>query len=307
MPLQKQPKQENMKRRIFIKKTAISAVAVSAFGFISFDGEKYVGDCATTSDILGPFYRPGSPLRSNFYRQGDSGKKITLRGKILHKDCATPYQNAKVELWHCDALGVYDNSSEEFRYRGTVMTDTEGHYAFQTVLPVPYDAGGGLIRPAHFHMMVTAEGYQPLVTQLYFTGDANIEEDPWASNSLDRVLPVQEEKDGSSLVFYTVGMAPVLSVEPASLIKLTGMYASEENPEKEMELLEYKNELWVKNEVFGSRFVYTGNNVFESPNYPEGYKMHIAFEILAAEKVIATINRQSPNGQWVTSTYHKKK
>jgi len=50
-----------MKRRLFLKNTAISAVAISAYGLVSFSGDQFVGDCETTSDILGPFYRPDSP------------------------------------------------------------------------------------------------------------------------------------------------------------------------------------------------------------------------------------------------------
>ena len=54
-----------MERRTFIRNTALCAVAVSASGFIRFDGFSYVGDCETTTDILGPFYRPDSPARNN--------------------------------------------------------------------------------------------------------------------------------------------------------------------------------------------------------------------------------------------------
>jgi hypothetical protein len=37
-----------MQRRNFIKNTALSAIAISATGFVHFDGERYLGDCATT-------------------------------------------------------------------------------------------------------------------------------------------------------------------------------------------------------------------------------------------------------------------
>src|SRR6188768_1579321 len=132
-----------MKRRKFIQSTALTAVAVSAFGFVRFNGDNYVGDCETTSDILGPFYRPGSPVRNNLVIPGDAGTILQLRGKIKHNDCVTPYKNAKVELWHCDAKGVYDNSTNDFRYRGTTYSDEIGQYSFTTILPVPYEVGNG--------------------------------------------------------------------------------------------------------------------------------------------------------------------
>jgi protocatechuate 3,4-dioxygenase beta subunit len=170
-----------MKRRDFLKSSAFSAIAISATGFIRFDGKQYTGDCETTSDILGPYYRPNSPVRNNLRINGDAGELVELSGYIRHSDCSTPYKNAKIELWHCDLKGIYDNQSGEFRYRGTVFTDEKGFYSFQTIFPVAY-AGEGFIRPAHFHMMVTAEGYQPLITQLYFKGDEHIKDDVYASS-----------------------------------------------------------------------------------------------------------------------------
>ena len=98
-----------MKRRQFIVSTALTAIAFSASGFVRFNGVNFEGDCETTTDILGPFYRPESPVRSNLIIPGDSGLIVELSGTIKHNDCITPYKNAKIELWHCDSEGVYDN------------------------------------------------------------------------------------------------------------------------------------------------------------------------------------------------------
>jgi len=49
-----------MQRRIFIKDTALGVVAMTAFGSIRFNGQNFEGDCETTTDILGPFYRPNA-------------------------------------------------------------------------------------------------------------------------------------------------------------------------------------------------------------------------------------------------------
>jgi catechol 1,2-dioxygenase len=295
-----------MKRRDFIKTSALTATAVSAFGFIRFDGEKFVGDCATTSDILGPFYRPGSPERSNLNLSGSKGKTVELLGKILHQDCVTPYKNAKVELWHCDAEGVYDNATAAFNYRGTVYTDAEGNYTFQTIIPVPYDAGGGLIRPAHFHLMVTADGYQSLVTQLYFTGDKNIPNDPWASVSKDRYLEVQDNPKGMSKVIFNVGMARKLAIEPASIDKLTGTYIHQTDSQKTITLFNNKNTLWVKNEVFGEPFEYAGNNLFVYPNNPEGSFEKLEFEISPSGAIKLTHSFQYVDLGKATEIYIKQ-
>jgi protocatechuate 3,4-dioxygenase beta subunit len=65
-------------------------------------------------------------------------------------------------------------------------------------VPVPYDIGGGNKRPAHFHLMITAEGHQPFVTQLYFTGDRYIANDPLSSSpsAKKRILDIQTLNNG---------------------------------------------------------------------------------------------------------------
>jgi protocatechuate 3,4-dioxygenase beta subunit len=261
-----------MQRRNFIKTTALSAIAISTTGFVRFNGERYEGDCATTSDILGPFYRPGSPVRKSLRIKGEKGDPIELIGKILHNDCSTPYKNAKIELWHCDGNGVYDNESADFKYRGTAYSDNKGNYCFKSILPVPYDVGGGNFRPAHFHIMITAEGYQPLVTQLYFVGDPWIEKDKSSSSpaAKKRILAVKTGKNGAKKVEYTVSMAEKLLVEPAGLGLMEGTYAKEPDSNEKMELLVKDRQLWIKGDKqngmpFGVSFEFVGNNTFTFP------------------------------------------
>jgi catechol 1,2-dioxygenase len=278
-----------MKRRTFIKNAGLCAVAVSTYGFIRFDGNKYIGDCETTTDILGPFYIPDSPERNDLLIKGQHGDPVELSGIICHKDCVTPYNKAKIELWHCNNYGVYD-VSKEFRHRGTTYSDKNGNYLFKTIMPVPYNAGNGQIRPAHFHLMITAEEYQPLVTQLYFSGDRYINSDPYASSpkALKRILDVQNLNDGTKKVSYNVGMAEILPVEPASIEKLVGVYKNVENDNMKLNVFKRDNTLWIKNEVFGNRFEYIGNNTFEYGGMPEGIYWRIKFEMLASGDVKAT-------------------
>lgn len=271
-----------MRRRDFLRSTALSAVAISTSGFICFDGKKFTGDCETTSDILGPFYRPGSPVRNNLRIKGDADELAELSGYIMHNDCRTPYKNAKVELWHCDVKGVYDNQSEEYRYRGTTFTDEKGFYTFQTIFPVAY-GGEGFIRPAHFHLMITADGYQPLITQLYFKGDQHIEKDAYASSptAKKRILDVEKMQEGAIKVRYDVGMSEVLHLEAASIDKLVGKYTQTTDKKKAIELFNFQNRLWKKNEAFGDKFEYIGNNIFEEANNPANYYWRLEFKILS--------------------------
>ena len=257
-----------MERRLFLKNSALFAVSVSATGFIRFNGTNYEGDCETTTDILGPFYRPNAPVRANMRMTGDIGQKVLLSGQIRHKDCKTPLKNACVELWHCDAKGVYDNESAEFKYRAKTYCDDKGKYHFDTIIPVPYDVGNGSIRPAHFHMMITADGYQALITQLYFTGDKHIATDTWASSptAKKRVLDIKNGNGGVKAVSFDVTMLEKIPADAAVIDRLAGAYVTTDERKKSVEFFKRDALLWIKNAESingGYPLQYIGDNTFE--------------------------------------------
>ncbi len=284
-----------MKRRDFAKITALSAVALSTTGFIRFNGESFVGDCETTTDILGPFYRPDSPVRNNLVIKGAPGDLVELKGTVRHKDCISPYKGAKVELWHCSSDEVYDNDSEEFRYRGTTFCDDKGNYNFISQMPVPYNAGGGRYRPAHFHILISAPGYQSLVTQLYFSGDPYLEKDISSASpkAKSRILDVKKGANGKNVVSFDITMTDKLRVETGVIDKLLGTYLEEKSEAGKIELFKKDNQLWKKNEVYGMNFEYIGNNTFEYPGSPQGFLYRLQFEIMktGVTKLTQTILR----------------
>src|SRR5436190_963158 len=53
-----------MKRRKFIEDSTLIALSVGVFGKIKWNGQSYVGVDPTTTDILGPFYRPGASFKT---------------------------------------------------------------------------------------------------------------------------------------------------------------------------------------------------------------------------------------------------
>ena len=256
-----------MQRRTFIKDTALSVVAISAAGFIRFNGKNFEGDCETTTDILGPFYRPNAPVRSDMRIKNAVGHLVELSGQVKHKDCKTPLKNASVELWHCDGKGVYDNDSPDFNYRAKTFCDENGHYSFKTILPVPYDVGNGTIRPAHFHMLISAAGYQSLITQLYFTGDPHLSKDPSASSpaAKRRILDIKNDDNGEKNVWFSVTMMEKLPADAAVIDRLTGTYTHTDNKKNE-ELFKRDGILWIKAAGSingGYPLEYAGNNTFE--------------------------------------------
>ena len=298
-----------MERRSFIKNTSLFAIAISTTGFIRFDGNHYVGDCETTSDIIGPFYRPDSPIRNNLTIIGDLGEAIELSGKIYHKDCSTPYKKAKIELWHCDAKGLYDNSSDQYRYRGTSFSDENGNYSFKTILPVPYDIGDGNFRPAHFHLMISAGGYQSLVTQLYFTGDVNIPNDEYSSSptAKKRILNIENLKNGTKKVVFNIGMSENLLAESSAIDKLVGTYIDEKDSKNKNEFFKKDNTLWMKNKLFGKNLDYIGNNTFTQSGINPKLELTYHFELLSSGSSKLTISFVNKEGKKETKVLLREK
>lgn len=199
-----------MDRKKFLITASLAAFSISTFGRIEkTDDESFRGDCDTTNDILGPFYRANAPTRSDLTFSGLKGNVITLKGKVYQSDCVTPLENALVEIWHCDTEGNYDNKSSKFLHRAKWRTNADGEYAFKTILPGKY-LNGELYRPSHIHYRVTAKGSKELISQIYFEGDPHIQEDHWASQkkAIHRVLPiVLEDTKGNLVVNFDIYLA----------------------------------------------------------------------------------------------------
>lgn len=172
-----------------------------------------VNDCIpTTADILGPFYRAGAPMRSDLRILGDPGVPFIFRGKITDEQC-NPLHGARVDVWHADNDGVYDNTTPAFRYRGVVETDPNGAYSFTSIIPGKY-LNGSVYRPVHIHYRITAPGFTELITQLYFTGDMDIPTDPWASApaAAQRIVPI-DTGSGTATAVFDVALSGVLGID----------------------------------------------------------------------------------------------
>src|SRR5688572_15851198 len=127
-----------MQRRKFFKDTGMIAIGIGVLGKISWSNDRFVGDTETTSDILGPFYRPGAPVRININPESYTGKLFHISGTVFKEDGKTPFKNCTLEIWQCDEHGMYDNTSAGFRYRGKQKTGADGRYHFIGMHPIPY-------------------------------------------------------------------------------------------------------------------------------------------------------------------------
>lgn len=195
-----------MDRKNFLITSALTALSVSTFGKIIDIKGKLKGDCKTTNDILGPYYRKNAPVRSDLIFPGLDGTRLTIEGQVFQSDCTTPINDVTIEIWHCDSNGRYDNSSSKYNHRGIQRSDEKGKYTFQTILPGKY-MNGSNFRPSHIHFRITSKNTKELVSQIYFSGDPNIKNDPWASNksAVNRTLDlVPVEANGSLTVYFNI-------------------------------------------------------------------------------------------------------
>lgn len=117
----------------------------------------------TSPNMEGPYYTAGSPERASLVEPGMTGTPILITGQVFTQDCQ-PLAGAKVDFWQADDSGEYDNAG--YRLRGHVITDTNGAYTIETIVPGLYTG-----RPPHIHVKVfSPDGSELLTTQLYFPG-----------------------------------------------------------------------------------------------------------------------------------------
>ena len=159
------------------------------------------GECEVTgSDIEGPFHLDDAPERTVLADEDEPGERLVIEGTVYGPDCETPLERALLDVWQADAEGDYHGGEEDdYRLRGQLVTDADGHYSFESIMPGNYPMGEGLMRPAHIHFTISYPDLPPLTTQMYFAGDPHLaEDDPCSTcNSGDSTLIVDlEEGEG---------------------------------------------------------------------------------------------------------------
>jgi len=151
-------------------------------------------DGATASTVLGPFFVHGAPEIENGgdMAAGCEGEPTYVSGRVLSVE-GKPLAGALLDLWQSNSEGSYDVQLADTggkQLRAKLRADAEGRFRFRTILPtsypVPTDGPVGLVldrmgrhpmRPAHLHFMVSAPGYETLVTHLFVKGDPYLESD----------------------------------------------------------------------------------------------------------------------------------
>src|SRR5437868_3339156 len=96
---------------------ALGGLAAGALGWRADSAESAgVGPAAVASGAItcvltpelteGPYYVSGEKVRRNI-TEGRPGVPLALALKVVDASTCRPIKGAAVDIWHCDALGVY--------------------------------------------------------------------------------------------------------------------------------------------------------------------------------------------------------
>lgn len=193
-----------MKRRKFIKLGVLGSVAAGIAPGTILKGR----DCDLTSeDILGPYWSQNHPYRTVLAHSDEPGTRIFISGKVQANNCEAPIQGAIVDVWHANDNGCYtvfqecgsgNPEDDPYNLRGQMLTNENGEYAFESIWPGHYAT-----RPKHFHYKITTPEGLELVTQCYFEGDAQIDQQ-WEDDHPGLIIPLESTDDGLYGIFDIV-------------------------------------------------------------------------------------------------------
>lgn len=142
-------------------------------------------DCVVRPELtIGPYFVDAQLNRSDIRSEPSDnsvkeGVPVTLNINVfnVNNNSCAPLEGAQVDVWHCDALGVYSGVSDrgfntvgQQFLRGYQLTDASGGVQFKTIYPGWYSG-----RAVHIHFTIRTQaadgaGYQ--YTSQFFSDEA---------------------------------------------------------------------------------------------------------------------------------------
>lgn len=172
---------------------------------------------ATENTVFGPFHVDGVPVRemgANISLDG-KGESCLFEGRVVDLQ-GNPIAGARVDVWSDNADGFYDvqqpGVQPQHNNRGVFITGADGRYSFVGIKPVSYPIpddgpvgqmlghlGRHPFRPAHMHYLVTADGFERLVTHTFVGGDKYLESDAVFGVKTTLIAPFDKVEGGATL------------------------------------------------------------------------------------------------------------
>jgi catechol 1,2-dioxygenase len=172
---------------------------------------------ATENTVFGPFHVDGVPVRemgANICLDG-KGESCLFEGRVVDL-AGNPIEGARVDVWSDNADGFYDvqqpGIQPQHNNRGVFITGADGRYSFVGIKPVSYPIpddgpvgqmlghlGRHPFRPAHMHYLVTADGFERLVTHTFVGGDTYLDSDAVFGVKTSLIAPFNKVEGGATL------------------------------------------------------------------------------------------------------------
>jgi protocatechuate 3,4-dioxygenase beta subunit len=152
--------------------------------------------CRVTAELTeGPFYFDVDSIRSDITEDRE-GTPLRLALRVRDAGSCEPIENAVVDIWHCDATGLYSGfesasqggpgggsgpTDDETYLRGAQVTNSDGIVDFKTIYPGWYRG-----RTVHIHLKVHLDKQTVLTSQLFTNREFDEKvyaEEPYASAS----------------------------------------------------------------------------------------------------------------------------
>lgn len=167
-------------RLVLNRRSLLTGLSVTTAGLL-ISSETVAADLVPTpGQTEGPFYPVAFPPDMDNDLVRIMGQAAQALGQIIHVSGRVmdtrgqPKAGSVVEIWQCDANGVYRHPragnqgriDSAFQGYGRMQVDARGAYRFRTIRPVPYPG-----RTPHIHFAVHIPGQGRLVTQMYIDGE----------------------------------------------------------------------------------------------------------------------------------------
>lgn len=170
--------------------------------------------------LVGPFYRANATERergASIASADTKGERVIIKGKVVDLADGKPIPNATLDIWQAATNGFYetqDPTQPDMNLRGKFKADSEGTYELVALMPTPYPVPtdgpvGELLRvakrhpdrPAHIHFIVSAPGYETLITQVFVEGDEIVQTDAVFTANENMIGNFVKENDHYKLMY----------------------------------------------------------------------------------------------------------